>query len=252
MSARNYWIFTLVFWLLATGLLFLNMSSFQMGHWQQVSFRFFYIPLLGIALCAMQTLVFQADGFRTLRFPQPWVVLLAIAAAFLTALTLNLITYLLLNLSLAEHRNEIFHNGAAIFFLLYLFWSFIWFQMEGRPLLGPKPEKSNGYIDRMTIEHQGQPVTVQLSEVEYFAASGDYVEIQLPNQSYLKKGTISALENMLDPAKYQRIHRSTIVNNRQVDTISARGSGAYELSFTSGHKIRSSRSYLAVVQRMQG
>jgi hypothetical protein len=46
-----------------------------------------------------------------LRFPHPWVVLLAIAAALLTALTLNLITYLLLNLSLSEHRNEIFHNG---------------------------------------------------------------------------------------------------------------------------------------------
>lgn len=123
MSARKYWIFTLVFWLLATGFLFLNMNSMQMGHWQQVSFRFLYTPVLGIALCAMQTLVFQAEGFRKLRFPQPWVVLLAIGAALLTALTLNLITYLLLNLSLADNRNELFRNSAAFFVLLYLFWS---------------------------------------------------------------------------------------------------------------------------------
>lgn len=252
MSARNYWIFTAIFWVVATALLFLGMSELQMGHWRQVSFRFFYIPVLGILLCAAQTLIFQSEGFRKLRYPQPWVALMAIGAAVLTALTLNVITYLLLNLDLAEHRRALLHNGATNFVLLYLFWSFIWFQLDGRPLLGPKPGKSGGTIERLTVDHRGQSVTVDLRDVEYFAASGDYVEIQLAEQAYLRKGTISALEKLLDPAHFQRIHRSTIVNTRRVQNITPRGSGAYELSFASGRKVSSSRSYLTVVQNLQG
>lgn len=251
MSARQYWIFTVVFWLAATALLLLNLNAMQMGHWRQVSLRFIYTPVMGILLCAVLTLVFQAEGFRKLRYPQPWVVLLAVGAAMLTALTLNLITYLLLNLDPAQHQAALFHNGAAIFALLYLFWSFIWFQLEGRPLLGPQPATSNGYIDSLTVDDRGQPVVIPLRDVEYFAASGDYVEIQLPQRSYLKKGTISALEDLLDPACFQRIHRSTIVNTSCVQDIASRGSGSYELSFNSGRKVTSSRSYLTVIQNLQ-
>jgi DNA-binding LytR/AlgR family response regulator len=250
MTARNYWIFTLVFWLAATVLLFLNLNEMQMGHWRQVSFRFFYIPVLGILLCAAQTLIFQADGFRKLRYPQPWVVLMACLAAFLTALTLNLITYLLLNLNPAEHQRELLRNGSVVFFILYLFWSFIWFQLDGRPLLGPRPAKSGGHIDRLTVEHLGQTVVINVREIEYFAASGDYVEIQLPDRQYLKKATITALENLLDPAQFQRIHRSTIVNILRVESAAPSGSGVYELRFASGRKVKSSRSYLTVVQNL--
>jgi DNA-binding LytR/AlgR family response regulator len=249
MTAGRYWTFTTVFWLLAAALLFLN--ALQMDHWRQVSFRFFYIPVLGILLCAAQTLVFQAEGFRKLRYPQPWVVLMALVAAMLTALTLNLLTYLLLNLDPAIHQREILHNGATTLLILYLFWSFLWFQLEGRPLLGPKPSPKAPFIDRMTLEHLGKPVVVPLNEVDYFAASGDYVEIRLPDQSYLKKGTISALEDLLDPEQFQRVHRSTIVNVHRVVKTTALGSGAFELTFASGRTVSSSRSYLPVVRKIQ-
>jgi len=249
MTAGKYWTFTTVFWLLAALLLFLN--ALQMDHWQQVSFRFFYIPVLGILLCAAQTLVFQAEGFRKLRYPQPWVVLMAFGAAMLTAMTLNLITYLLLNLDLTLYHRELLHNGATTFLIIYLFWSFIWFQLDGRPLLGPAPAKSSGFIDRITLDHLGNPVVVKLNDVEYFAASGDYVEIQLPDQAYLKKGTISALEDLLDPAQFQRVHRSTIVNLDRVIKTTALGSGSFELRFASGHTVSSSRSYLPVVRKIQ-
>jgi DNA-binding LytR/AlgR family response regulator len=78
------------------------------------------------------------------------------------------------------------------------------------------------------------------------------VEIQLPDQAYLKKGTISALENLLDPEQFKRVHRSTIVNTHCVEGTTARGSGTYELSFPSGRKVSSSRSYLTIVQNLHG
>jgi len=76
----------------------------QLSHWRQVSFRFIYTPVMGTLLCAVLTLIFQAEGFRKLRDPQPWVVLLACAAAMLTALTLNLITYLLLEVARIDRK----------------------------------------------------------------------------------------------------------------------------------------------------
>lgn len=248
MTARIYWTFTLVFWLTAMALLFLN--ALQIDHWRQVSFRFFYVPVLGILLCTAQTLIFQAEGFRKLRHPLPWVVLMACGAAMLTALTLNLITYLLLDLDLADRHGELLHNGATTYVILYLFWSFVWFQLEGRPLIGPGPGPGTGFIERLTVEHRGQSRMIRLDDVEWFAASGDYVEIQLPDQVFLKKGTITSLEDQLDPGQFKRIHRSTIVNTRHVTRSIPRGSGIYELEMASGRKVNSSRSYLAVVQNL--
>jgi len=249
LNAGKYWIFTTVFWLLAGALLLLNALTIE--HWRQVAFRFAYFPLMGILLCAAQTLVFQAEGFKKLRYPQPWVVLMALIAAMVTSLTLNLITFLLLDLDLAIHHREILHNGAPLFLIIYLFWSFIWFQLEGRPLLGPKPSKADRFVDRLTVDHRGEQVTVKLNEVDYFAASGDYVEIQLAEQGYLKKGTISALEDLLDPQQFQRIHRSTIINLHRVVSTSPRGSGIFEIGFASGRAVTSSRSYLTVVRNLQ-
>ena len=248
MTARTYWIFTGVFWLTAAGLMFLN--ALQVDHWQQVVYRFFYIPLLGILMCAAQTLIFQSEGFRRLRYPQPWVVLMAIVAALVSALTLNLITYLLLHLDIANRRHELLHNGTPTLTILYLFWSFLWFQLEGRPLLGPKPARQRQHIDRLTVEHRGLSTVIDVRDVECFAASGDYVEIQLPDQAYLKKGTITALEELLDPDRFRRIHRSTIVNTERLAGVTPRGSGSYELLLASGRKVTSSRSYLAVVQNL--
>jgi len=51
------------------------------------------------------------------------------------------------------------------------------------------------------------------------------------------------LENQLDPAVFQRIHRSTIVNLERVEKVSAHINGEYQLTLDSGDRLKMSRSY---------
>ncbi len=249
MTNRTYWIFTLTFWLLATALLYV--SAMKGDHLEEVMVRFFFLPVLGILICAFQTLVYQGDGFRKLRFPQPWVVLIAVLSAFLIAFTLNFMTFLMLDLDFRARHGELFHHGAPIYLIIFLFWAFIWFQLDGRPLLGPKPSNGKSHLEKINVEHLGKITSIHVRDVEFFSAAGDYVEIQLENQSFLRKGTITALEELLDSDQFPRVHRSTIINRDRVREITQAGSGSFEILFGSGRSVTSSRSYKSLVQSLK-
>jgi two-component system, LytTR family, response regulator len=51
------------------------------------------------------------------------------------------------------------------------------------------------------------------------------------------------LESQLDPRRFQRIHRSTMVNLARVVEMRAHLNGEYFLKLDSGHELKLSRSY---------
>jgi two-component system LytT family response regulator len=52
-----------------------------------------------------------------------------------------------------------------------------------------------------------------------------------------------ALERRLDPARFQRIHRSAIVNLERVSELRSHLNGEYFVTLDSGHTLKLSRSY---------
>lgn len=249
MQAGRYWVFTLTFWLIATLLMFFR--ALHVDHWLEVSLRFFYMPVLGLTITAAMTLVYQGETFRRMRRQLLAVVAMSAAASIITAGILNPVTYLLLGL---EIRNRIFEQistGALYYWLFYLLWSVLYFHLDGRPLLGEAKTDRHNPVARISVEDRGRVITISVADVDCFTANGDYVEIHVPDRSYLKKVTIASLEDLLDPALFRRVHRSTIVNLHRVARISARGSGAYELELASGRTVTASRSYRTVVKGLE-
>src|SRR5262249_61329055 len=51
-----------------------------------------------------------------------------------------------------------------------------------------------------------------LDDVEWFSAAGDYVEVHTGERSFLMNESLNQLEGMLPPARFLRIHRSTLIN----------------------------------------
>ncbi|MCA1575314.1 MAG: LytTR family transcriptional regulator [Acidobacteria bacterium] len=62
-------------------------------------------------------------------------------------------------------------------------------------------------LDRFT-----KGIFIKAAEIEWIEAKGNYVSFHCKNGDYLFRESISTLEKQLDPLKFQRIHRSTIVN----------------------------------------
>jgi two-component system, LytTR family, response regulator len=72
------------------------------------------------------------------------------------------------------------------------------------------------WIDRLIAEKRGRLHVIPLASVRWLASEGNYVRIHAADESYLMRATLGLLERRLDPARFARIHRSSIVALRHV------------------------------------
>jgi two-component system LytT family response regulator len=96
---------------------------------------------------------------------------------------------------------------------------------------------------RLAIRDGGRTTWVPQEEIEWIDAAGDYMCVHSGGETYIMRMTMKKLEKELDPEILQRVHRSTIVNVRQVKEMQAHINGEYFLTLNSGHTIKLSRSY---------
>lgn len=87
---------------------------------------------------------------------------------------------------------------------------------EGNPIAIPdslqeeaseKPE----LLNRLVVKHHQSVLLLDLADVNYLEAYGDYVKIHCGNQVYLKKKTMQYLEDHLPAHDFIRVHRSYII-----------------------------------------
>jgi DNA-binding LytR/AlgR family response regulator len=66
------------------------------------------------------------------------------------------------------------------------------------------------------IKTEGRLVNLELSDIQWIEAQGDYVKVQTPKESYIVHGTIKSYEEKLPDASFVRVHRSYIVRIDQI------------------------------------
>ena len=86
--------------------------------------------------------------------------------------------------------------------------------------------------------------------MESLAAAGHYVELYTAGATHLVRESIAALARRLDPARFARIHRSTIVNVDKVAELRPAFHGEFDLVLASGRRWRCSRTYAANLTRV--
>ena len=96
---------------------------------------------------------------------------------------------------------------------------------------------------RLAIKDAGHTTWVNQDDIEWIDAAGDYMCVQALGITYIMRKTMKELEKELDGNILQRIHRSTIVNVRQVREMESHINGEYFLTLGSGHRVKLSRTY---------
>ncbi len=96
---------------------------------------------------------------------------------------------------------------------------------------------------RLAIKDAGHTTWVNQDDIEWIDAAGDYMCVQALGVTYIMRKTMKELEKELDGSILQRIHRSTIVNVRQVREMESHINGEYFLTLGSGHRVKLSRTY---------
>ena len=67
-------------------------------------------------------------------------------------------------------------------------------------------------LERVLIRDGSQVHVLPVDKIDYVEAQDDYVSFRSEGKSYLKDQTLGITENLLDPARFVRIHRSYLLN----------------------------------------
>jgi two-component system LytT family response regulator len=84
---------------------------------------------------------------------------------------------------------------------------------------------------------------VRLEDVESARAEGNYIALHDGQRLHLVRETLRRFEDRVDPARFIRIHRSTIVNLDRIARIEPEGHGEYRVVMRSGARLESSRAH---------
>lgn len=120
------------------------------------------------------------------------------------------------------------------------------------PQVQQQPGSSGDYATEFWVSHRAELIRVAAMDIERIEAERDYMRLHTGGRSYLLHQTISALEQRLDPALFQRIHRSHIIRRDLITGLRHEGGGVWHALLGGDQSMRIGRKYLADVKRLAG
>lgn len=99
------------------------------------------------------------------------------------------------------------------------------------------------YPDKLAIKDGGETTLVETRDIDWVDAAGDYMCVHENDRTHVMRITMKQLEEKLDPARFQRVHRSTIVNLDRVKKVCSHMNGEFYLLLHNDASVKMSRSY---------
>ena len=110
----------------------------------------------------------------------------------------------------------------------------------------------NRYLERLVIKAGGRIYFIDTAEIDWIEAEGNYVSVHSAKKSHLLRETISSLESQLDPKKFVRIHRSSIVRLDFIQELQPWFHGEYRVILNDGTQLTLSRNHRDKLQEALG
>jgi len=99
---------------------------------------------------------------------------------------------------------------------------------------------------------RGKVRVVRVAQIDYITADGPYVDLHVADHRYVIRESLQNLSDKLDPTKFLRIHRSTIVRLDLIDTLLRHEGSEYEVQLKNGVRLRVGRSRLDALEKHLG
>jgi two-component system LytT family response regulator len=104
-------------------------------------------------------------------------------------------------------------------------------------------ERRQRYADRLLVKTAGRVLFLRVDEIDWMEAAGSYVRLHVGRDGHLLHEGMAALMARLDPARFARIHRSTIVNLDRVRELQPWFHGDAVAILRDGTRLQVSRTY---------
>ena len=112
----------------------------------------------------------------------------------------------------------------------------------------PGPTTAN----RIPVKAHGRIMIVNVAEIDWVEADGDYVSVHAGAKRWLLRETIGAAEERLALSGFVRIHRSTLVNIQRVKELLPLSKGEFTVVLVDGTELKLSRNYRFALEHLLG
>ncbi|MCO1333268.1 LytTR family transcriptional regulator [Microbulbifer sp. OS29] len=140
-----------------------------------------------------------------------------------------------------------FRTYAALLSSVYLY-RFLLMRMQGEARMLESPDEGEPVEpverpERLLVKKLGKEFLVNVRDIEWVEAAGNYVNLHLGDRIYPLRDTMTKLLKRLDPESFVRVHRSYIVRLDSVAEIEPLESGDARLHLVNGQLVPVSRRY---------
>lgn len=171
-----------------------------------------------------------------------FVLMATILHLFLFAFLVFSVSSLFYNHTFGFWRNLVYSvsNDLYKYLLIYTALSLI----PNQKSQNSEPQKVSERPDFLLLQAGKRTEKVSTDSILYITSATPYIEFITAEKKYLQQGSLKSFSEKLDSAFFVRIHKTTLVNVREVNSISSRGNGDYDLLLANGQELRLSRNYV--------
>jgi two-component system response regulator AlgR len=108
------------------------------------------------------------------------------------------------------------------------------------------------WAEEFWVPHRSEMIRIAAQDIDLIEAERDYMRLRIGQRSFLLHQTISELERRLDPARFIRLHRSTIVRKDFIAKLQHDRLGSWFACLADGTEMRIGRTYLPCVKALAG
>lgn len=102
--------------------------------------------------------------------------------------------------------------------------------------------------ERIEIRDGARVTLIELGQIAWVEAAGNYVEIHVGGATHLSRGTLAAFEEKLASRGFVRIHRSRLINRARIAAFKPTPSGDLEITLDDGRVVAGSRRFRAALE----
>jgi two-component system LytT family response regulator len=108
------------------------------------------------------------------------------------------------------------------------------------------------YLDRLVVKGNGTTRFIRVVEIDWIEGAGVYVNLHIAGKELLYRSALNELARHLDPMRFIRVHRSSIVNIDSILELQPISHGEFELVLKDGNRSRVSRNYRIHLEKRLG
>ncbi|BDU19009.1 LytTR family DNA-binding domain-containing protein [Dyella sp. GSA-30] len=108
------------------------------------------------------------------------------------------------------------------------------------------------FLDRIVIRERDKTDLIRVESIDCIESAGVYVALHVGRERIIHRAALGELVARLDPRRFVRVHRSTVVNIDSIVHLEPATHGEFDLVLRGGHRVHVSRTFRPLLEARLG